>query len=429
MSRVADVFAIEAYDSRGSPTVAVTLTTDDGYNGTTLVPSGASVGSQEAVEMRDGDPRRLQGRGVLRAISAICDEIKSALLGQSVDDQPEIDQILCELDGTENKARIGANAILGVSLANARAAAACRRMPLYEHINQLAYHPPMSLPIPQLNVLNGGAHANNNVDIQEFMVIPAGFADFRTALRCAAEIFYELKKELNDRGLSTSVGDEGGFAPDLSSNDEAIEFLLTAADRAQWRPSSDIFLGLDCAATEFFDDGQYVLKAQNMSLSPQRWIEEMQSLLHRYPVIVSIEDGIHETDYVNWQRLNALVGQQVQLVGDDLFVTNAKLLQKGIDENLANSILVKLNQIGTLSETLDVIKLAKDNGFTTVISHRSGDTEDTTIADLAVGTGAGQIKTGSMSRSERVAKYNRLLQIEFELEDPVYAGTLPLPWE
>ena len=428
MSRISDVFAFEAFDSRGTPTVSVTVTTDDGSQGTALVPSGASVGSQEAAELRDGDVTRLQGRGVQNAVTAITEEIKPALLGRNVDEQSEIDRTLCELDGTDNKRRIGANAVLGTSLANAHAAARRNRVPLYKHINSLVQNPPMTLPIPQLNVLNGGAHANNNVDIQEFMVIPAGFSDFRTALRCAAEIFYELKKLINERGLSTSVGDEGGFAPDLPSNDEALKFLLTAVDNAQWNSGQDVYLGLDCAATEFFHDGHYVLNDQNKKLSPEQWIEEIRSLLQRFPAIVSIEDGIHETDYLNWQQLNALVGSHIQLVGDDLFVTNTNLLRKGIEEKLANSILVKLNQIGTLSETLDVIKLAKANGFGTVISHRSGDTEDTTIADLAVGTGAGQIKTGSMSRSERVAKYNRLLQIELELEEPVYAGTLPLPW-
>ena len=428
MSRISDVFAFEAFDSRGTPTVAVTVTTDDGFRGTTLVPSGASVGSQEAVELRDGDARRLQGRGVQNAVSAITEEIKPALIGRNVVQQFEVDRTLCELDGTDNKQRIGANAILGVSLANAHAAAMSNRVPLYKHINSLVQNPSMTLPIPQLNVLNGGAHANNNVDIQEFMVIPAGFSDFRTALRCAAEIFYELKKLLNERGLSTSVGDEGGFAPDLPSNDVALEFLLNAVDNAQWKSGQHVYLGLDCAATEFFLDGYYILNGQNKKLSPQQWIEEVRALLGRFPAIVSIEDGIHETDYPSWKQLNALVGDQIQLVGDDLFVTNADLLRKGIEDKLANSILIKLNQIGTLSETLDVIKLAKANGFGTVISHRSGDTEDTTIADLAVGTGAGQIKTGSMSRSERVAKYNRLLQIELELEEPVYAGTLPLPW-
>lgn len=428
MSCISDVFAFEAFDSRGTPTVAVTVTTDDGCQGTALVPSGASVGSQEAAELRDGDVTRLQGRGVQNAVTAITKEIKPALLGRNVNEQSEIDRSLCELDGTDNKRRIGANAVLGTSLANAHAAARSNRVPLYKHINSLVQNPPMTLPIPQLNVLNGGAHANNNVDIQEFMVIPAGFSDFRTALSCAAEIFYELKKLINERGLSTSVGDEGGFAPDLPSNDEALKFLLTAVDNAQWKSGQDVYLGLDCAATEFFHDGHYVLNDQNKKLSPQQWIEEIRSLLRRFPAIVSIEDGIHETDYLNWQQLNALVGSQIQLVGDDLFVTNTDLLRKGIEDKLANSILVKLNQIGTLSETLDVIKLAKANGFGTVISHRSGDTEDTTIADLAVGTGAGQIKTGSMSRSERVAKYNRLLQIELELEEPVYAGTLPLPW-
>lgn len=428
MSCISDVFAFEAFDSRGTPTIAVTVSTDDGCQGNALVPSGASVGSQEAAELRDGDLTRLQGRGVQNAVTTITEEIKPALLGRNVDQQAEIDATLCELDGTDDKRRIGANAVLGASLANAHAAARSIGVPLYKHINSLVQNPPMSLPIPQLNVLNGGAHANNNVDIQEFMVIPAGFSDFRTALRCAAEIFYELKKLLNERGLSTSVGDEGGFAPDLPSNNDALEFLLTAVDNAQWKSGHDVYLGLDCAATEFFHDGHYVLNGQNKKLNPQQWIQEIRSLLRRFPAIVSIEDGIHETDYVNWQQLNALVGGQIQLVGDDLFVTNADLLRKGIEDKLANSILVKLNQIGTLSETLDVIKLAKANGFGTVISHRSGDTEDTTIADLAVGTGAGQIKTGSMSRSERVAKYNRLLQIELELEEPVYAGTLPLPW-
>lgn len=428
MSRISDVFAFEAFDSRGTPTVAATVTTDDDCKGTALVPSGASVGSQEAVELRDGDVKRLQGRGVESAVAAITEEIRPALLGRNVDQQSEIDKTLCELDGTDNKQRIGANAILGVSLANAHAAARSSGVPLYKHINSLAQNPAMTLPIPQLNVLNGGAHANNNVDIQEFMVIPAGLSDFQSALRCAAEIFFELKQLLNARGLSTSVGDEGGFAPDLPSNDEALEFLLTAVDNAHWESGCDVYLGLDCAATEFFDDGHYVLNGQNKKLTPQQWIEEVRALLQRFPAIVSIEDGIHETDYLSWQQLNELIGGQIQLVGDDLFVTNADLLRKGIEDKLANSILVKLNQIGTLSETLEVIKLAKDNGFGTVISHRSGDTEDTTIADLAVGTGAGQIKTGSMSRSERVAKYNRLLQIELELEEPVYAGTLRLPW-
>ena len=422
MSQIAGIRATEAFDSRGTPTIAVTVALSDDSVGTALIPSGASVGSQEAVELRDGDPCRFQGRGVLQAISNVLDIIQPALIGRESQDQLAIDSQLCELDGTENKSRLGANALLGVSLANVRAAASSRKIPLYLHINELANRPRMSLPVPFLNVLNGGAHANNNVDIQEFMIAPSGTEKFQVAMRAAAEVFYELKQILESEGLSTAVGDEGGFAPDLESDQMAIEYLISAIKRANWEVGKEVFIGLDCAASEFFDSDRYELKSQGKSLSREEWLEELSTLTEQFPVVRSIEDGIHETDYLGWQQLQDLLGKNLQLVGDDVFVTNPKMLQKGIDEQLANAILIKVNQIGTLSETLRVIQMAQTNGFGTMISHRSGDTEDTTIADLAVGTGAGQIKAGSMSRSERVAKYNRLLQIEQELENPIYAG-------
>ena len=422
MSQIAGIRATEAFDSRGTPTIAVTVALSDDSVGTALIPSGASVGSQEAVELRDGDPCRFQGRGVLQAISNVLDIIQPALLGRESQDQLAIDSQLCELDGTENKSRLGANALLGVSLANVRAAASSRKIPLYLHINELANRPRMSLPVPFLNVLNGGAHANNNVDIQEFMIAPSGTEKFQVAMRAAAEVFYELKQILESEGLSTAVGDEGGFAPDLESDQMAIEYLISAIKRANWEVGKEVFIGLDCAASEFFDSDRYELKSQGKSLSREEWLGDLSTLTEQFPVIKSIEDGIHETDYLGWQQLQDLLGKNLQLVGDDVFVTNPKMLQKGIDQQLANAILIKVNQIGTLSETLRVIQMAQTNGFGTMISHRSGDTEDTTIADLAVGTGAGQIKAGSMSRSERVAKYNRLLQIEHELENPIYAG-------
>ncbi|MCY4656424.1 MAG: phosphopyruvate hydratase [Gammaproteobacteria bacterium] len=423
MSRIVDVNGIEAFDSRGNPTILAAVTTSDGHKSSALVPSGASVGSLEAVEMRDGDAGRFQGRGVRKALQGITQEIKGALVGKSVEDQAEIDKTLCDLDGTPNKARLGANAILGVSLANAHAAAASKGLSLYRHINDLVGNPPMTLPVPMLNVLNGGAHANNNVDIQEFMVVPSGVEDFSTAVQAAAEIFYTLKQNLASKGISTAVGDEGGFAPDLSSDIEAIELLITAIERSGWQLGEKINLALDCAATEFFVDGHYRLESQNRTLTREEWIDEMEEISSQFPAITSIEDGIHESDYEGWKKLNQALGSKMQLVGDDLFVTNPGLLNRGIADGWANAILIKLNQIGTLSETLEVIQIAQSHGLGTVISHRSGDTEDTTIADLAVGTSAGQIKTGSMSRSERVAKYNRLLQINQELENPVYAGS------
>ena len=424
MSRISGLTAREVLDSRGNPTVEVEVHLKDGSSGSAIVPSGASVGSLEAVELRDNDTKRFHGKGVTQAIHNVRKQIDQRLKKMPADDQAEIDAALIDLDGTPNKSRLGANAILGVSLAVAHAAAQARKIPLFQHLNDLHGSTPMRMPVPMMNILNGGAHANNNVEIQEFMVIPTGAKSFGESLRCGAEIFHVLKAILSELGLSTAVGDEGGFAPNLDSNEAVLDMLQDAVKRAGYTLGESVFFGLDCAATEFHRDGYYQLDEGSERYTGLAWCENLQNLVNAYPEIVSIEDGLAEMDYEHWKHLTNTLGNRTQLVGDDLFVTNLDVLRKGKEERWANAILVKPNQIGTLSETLAVIQFAHQNGFATVVSHRSGDTEDTTIADLAVGTGAGQIKTGSLSRSERIAKYNRLLRIEEMLPDAEFRGKL-----
>ena len=414
MTAIKSVFAHEILDSRGNPTVEATVVTADGHSGRAAAPSGASTGSREALELRDQDTSRYLGRGVTTAVDHANGEVAAALLGLEVADQRALDSRLLALDGTPNKARLGANGMLAVSLAACKAAALHKAQPLYRHINELAGSPAMCLPVPMMNILNGGEHADNNVDIQEFMVQPVSMTSFREALRCGAEVFHSLKAVLQAQGLSTAVGDEGGFAPNLESNAQALEMIADAVSRTSYELGVDVTLALDCAASEFYADGMYNLVGEGASYDAQAFVGYLSGLVDEYP-IVSIEDGLDESDWDGWQLLTSELGDKIQLVGDDLFVTNTALLQQGIDTDVANSILIKLNQIGTLSETLDAIAMANAAGYTSVISHRSGETEDTTIADLAVGTGAGQIKTGSLSRSDRVAKYNQLLRIEDDL--------------
>lgn len=414
MSRIVDLKAREILDSRGFPTVEVDVLTDDGRLGRAAVPSGASTGSREALELRDGDAARYGGKGVLQAIDNVRRRILPAVRGLEVVDQRRIDAVMTDLDGTDNKSRLGANAMLAVSLATAHAAAASRDMPLYRHINALCGGVDMCLPVPMMNILNGGAHADNSVDLQEFMVIPAGRPTFSEALRCGAEIFQALKKLLRQRGLNTAVGDEGGFAPDLASNEEALKVVLDSIGAAGYAAGDEVRLALDVASSEFYKGGRYRLASEGRALDSAQFVDYLADLAGRYPVI-SIEDGQAEDDWDGWKRLTERLGASVQLVGDDLFVTNPAILKRGIDTGVANSILIKVNQIGTLTETLEAVRMAREAGYTAVISHRSGETEDTTIADIAVGCGAGQIKTGSLSRSDRVAKYNRLLRIEQEL--------------
>ncbi len=415
------VQGFEILDSRGNPTLSVEVTTSDGSRGTAAVPSGASTGAPEALELRDGDKNRYLGRGVLGAVSHVNGELAKLVQGKKLsglDEQAELDRAMIDCDGSDTKSRLGANAILGVSLAAAHAAANSRSIPFYRFIDQDAH----LLPAPMMNVINGGAHADNNVDLQEFMLYPLGAPTFREALRWGAEVFHTLKDILKQKGYSTAVGDEGGFAPDLSSNREAIELVVAAIEAAGYRPGVDIAIALDPAASEFYKDGNYVLAGGDEVKTTAEMIAFWKDWLAHYPV-VSIEDALAETDWAGWSALVKEAGDEVQIVGDDLFVTNPTILKRGIEEKAANAILIKVNQIGTLSETLEAIAMAKGAGFASVISHRSGETEDTTIADLAVGTGSGQIKTGSLSRSERVAKYNRLLRIEAELGDrAVYAG-------
>ena len=413
-AKIADVFAWEILDSRGNPTIEAVVRTEDGSEGQAAAPSGASTGSREALELRDGDPQRYQGKGVEKAVAFVNGEICSALQGIDGGHQLDLDARLLNLDGTENKARLGANAILAVSLAAAKAAARSQRRPLYAHINELAGGGAMSMPVPMMNILNGGAHADNNVDIQEFMVQPVGMGSFREALRCGVEIFHHLKAVLQGMGLSTAVGDEGGFAPNLASNAQALEVIEQAVANAGYRLGDDVTLALDCAASEFFVDSAYELSGEDKRYDSEGFVSYLAKLCDDFP-IVSVEDGMDEADWAGWKALTERIGDTVQLVGDDLFVTNTKILQRGIEQAVANSILIKFNQIGTLTETLQAINMAKQAGYTNVISHRSGETEDTTIADLAVGTGAGQIKTGSLCRSDRVAKYNQLLRIEAAL--------------
>lgn len=420
MSTISDIKAFEVLDSRGNPTVSAEVILENGSVGSACAPSGASTGSREALELRDGDNSRYLGKGVLIAVGNINTTIRELLLGKDVTDQAQLDQLMIEADGTDNKARLGANAILAVSLAAAKAAANTRKIPLYQHIAELNGTPlHYTMPVPMMNIINGGEHADNNVDIQEFMIQPVKARDFAEALRQGAEIFHSLKKVLAGRGLSTAVGDEGGFAPNLPSNEAALEVIAEAVDKAGYTLGADITLALDCAASEFYRDGRYCLGGEGASYDAKAFADYLAGLTERYPVI-SIEDGMDESDWDGWQVLTAKIGDRIQLVGDDLFVTNTGILQRGIDGGIANSILIKFNQIGSLTETLEAIRLAKSAGYTAVISHRSGETEDTTIADLAVATAAGQIKTGSLCRSDRVAKYNRLLRIEAELD-----GTAP----
>ena len=423
MAEISNIRAREVLDSRGNPTVEADVTLGNGTMGSACAPSGASTGSREALELRDKDPARYGGKGVLQAVDNINSIIAPALKGKAADQQAEIDQLMLELDGTDNKAKLGANAILAVSLAAAKAAAADAGVPLYAHIARLnGTDGQFSLPVPMMNIVNGGEHADNNVDIQEFMVQPTGAPSFGEALRYGAEIFHALKSVLSKQGLSTAVGDEGGFAPNLPSNAAALDAILQAIDLAGFKAGSDIHLALDCAASEFYRDGEYDLKGEGKRYNPEQFADYLQNLASDYPIL-SIEDGMDESDWEGWAKLSGKIGDKVQLVGDDLFVTNTSILKRGIDENIANSILIKFNQIGSLTETLAAIAMAKAAGYTAVISHRSGETEDTTIADLAVATAAGQIKTGSLCRSDRVAKYNRLLRIEEELgERSVYNG-------
>ena len=418
MVHIEGISALEVLDSRGNPTLAVTVVTEAG-SGTAIVPSGASTGVHEALELRDGDPERYGGKGVLLAIANVEGEIAAAVEGMDVFDQGALDRTLVDLDGTANKERLGANAILGVSLAAARAAADSLGMPLYRYLGgaQAAL-----LPLPMANIVNGGAHADNNVDLQEFMVCPVGFPSFADALRATAEVYHALKKDLHGRGLATALGDEGGFAPNFGSNQEALEVIVGAIEKAGYRPGSEVALALDVASSEFYKDGAYRLEGEGRTLSAPQLVDLYEGWLKAFP-IVSIEDGMAEDDWEGWKLLTDRLGDRVQLVGDDLFVTNVKRLQDGIERGIANSILVKVNQIGTLTETLEAIDLARANGYSAIISHRSGETEDTTIADLAVATGAGMIKTGAPARSDRVAKYNRLLEIEAELGGSArYAG-------
>jgi enolase len=413
MSAIVDIVGREILDSRGNPTVECDVLLESGTMGRAAVPSGASTGSREAIELRDGDKSRYGGKGVLKAVENINTEISEAVLGLDASEQAFLDRTLNDLDGTDNKARLGANATLAVSMAVARAAAEESGLPLYRYFGGMGG---MQLPVPMMNVINGGAHANNSLDLQEFMIIPVGAKSFREAVRYGAEVFHALKKILGDRGISTAVGDEGGFAPSVESHEAAIQLILEAIDKAGYTAGEQIALGLDCAASEFYKDGHYVLSGENLTLSAGNWIDMLATWVDKYPII-SIEDGMHEGDWDGWKQLTERLGKRVQLVGDDLFVTNTKILQEGIDKGIANSILIKINQIGTLTETFAAIEMAKRAGYTSVISHRSGETEDSTIADIAVGTNAGQIKTGSLSRSDRIAKYNQLLRIEEDLGD------------
>lgn len=414
MSNIANVQAFEVMDSRGNPTVQADVILDSGEIGSACAPSGASTGSREALELRDGDGDRYLGKGVLKAVANVNGPIRDLMLGMDATGQRDLDAAMIRADGTENKEKFGANAILAVSLAAAKAAAQSRKVPLYQHIADINGTSEFSMPVPMMNIINGGEHADNNVDIQEFMVQPVSAPTFAEGLRAGAEIFHSLKKVLSGRGLSTAVGDEGGFAPNLPSNEAALEVIAEATEMAGYTLGKDVTLALDCAASEFYKDGVYDLSGEGKQFSSEGFADYLAALANNHPII-SIEDGLDESDWDGWKILTDKIGDKIQLVGDDLFVTNTKILQQGIDMGVANSILIKFNQIGTLSETLDAITMAKAAGYSAVISHRSGETEDTTIADLAVATAAGQIKTGSLCRSDRVAKYNRLLRIEAEL--------------
>ena len=419
MTAILDIHARQIIDSRGNPTVEVDVTLEDGAFGRAAVPSGASTGAYEAVEKRDGDMKKFLGKGVSDAVDGINGEIAGELLGFDAEDQGEIDAMLIALDGTENKARLGANALLGVSLATAKAAADSRGLPLYRYVGGVSAH---MLPVPMMNIINGGAHADNPIDFQEFMVMPVGAETLFDAVRMGSEIFHTLKKKLHEKGLATAVGDEGGFAPNLASPADALDFIMQSIEAAGYRPGEDVVLALDCAATEFFKDGAYHLEGEGRVISPHEMADYLADLAARYP-ISSIEDGMSEDDFIGWKALTDKIGSKIQLVGDDLFVTNPKRLKMGIEQGLANSLLVKVNQIGTLTETLAAVDMAHRAGYTSVMSHRSGETEDSTIADLAVATNCGQIKTGSLARSDRLAKYNQLIRIEEELGSVArYAG-------
>ncbi|XXQ69075.1 phosphopyruvate hydratase [Neisseriaceae bacterium B1] len=416
MSAIIDIFAREILDSRGNPTVECDVLLENGVMGRAAVPSGASTGQKEALELRDGDKSRYLGKGVLKAVDHVNNDIAQALIGIDASEQTYIDQIMLDLDGTDNKGNLGANATLAVSLAVARAAAEDAGLPLYRYLGGAG---PMALPVPMMNVINGGEHANNSLDIQEFMIMPVGAETFREALRCGAEIFHALKKLCDSKGFPTTVGDEGGFAPNLNSHEEALQLIVEAVEKAGYKAGEDVLLALDCASSEFYKDGKYHLSAEGKAYTSEEFADYLADLATRYP-IVSIEDGMDENDWEGWKHLTEKLGDRVQLVGDDLFVTNPKILAEGIQKGVANALLVKVNQIGTLSETLKAVELAKRNRYTSVMSHRSGETEDSTIADLAVATNCMQIKTGSLSRSDRMAKYNQLLRIEEELGDAAY---------
>jgi enolase len=423
MSRIKDIRGREIIDSRGNPTVEADVVLESGVMGRAAVPSGASTGTREAVELRDGDKKRYGGKGVLKAVEHVNTVLKQALVGQDSRDQAGIDGKMIELDGTDNKGRLGANALLAISLANAHAAAIDAREPLYKYLGK-GREPVM--PVPMMNIINGGAHADNSLDIQEFMILPVGAPNFREALRYGAEIFHTLKKVLHDRGLATAVGDEGGFAPNLESNEEALEVIMSAVEKAGYKVGRDIYLGLDVASSEFYKDGSYVLSAENRSFTSTQFSKYLADLAAKYPII-TIEDGMAEGDWEGWGILTKALGEKIQLVGDDLFVTNTKILKEGIDKHIANAILIKVNQIGTLTETLAAIDMADKAHYASVVSHRSGETEDNTIADIAVATAATQIKTGSLSRSDRISKYNQLLRIEAELGKVRYAGADAFP--
>jgi enolase len=423
MSQIIDIRAREILDSRGNPTIEADVFLESGVMGRGCAPSGASTGSREALELRDKDAKRYLGKGVLKAVANVNTEIRELLVGRSVFNQSEIDRAMIALDGTEAKSKLGANAMLAVSLACARAAAAEKKVPLYEYIASLNNQTIFTMPVPMMNIINGGEHADNTVDIQEFMIEPVGFTSFADALRCGAEVFHALKSVLKAQGLNTNVGDEGGFAPNLRTNEEALQIIMQAIDKAGYKAGENVMLALDCASSEFYKDGQYHLEGEGKSFDSEGFAEYLAGLTRQYPII-SIEDGLDESDWAGWKVLTDKIGEKVQLVGDDLFVTNPAILQRGINEGVANSILIKFNQIGTLTETLEAIYLAKKNNYSTVISHRSGETEDSFIADLAVATAAGQIKTGSLCRSDRVSKYNQLLRIEQELDGlAAYRGT------
>ena len=418
MSKIKQIIAREILDSRGNPTVEADVILESGVRGRAAVPSGASTGTREAIELRDDDKSRYLGKGVLKAVANVNGEIQQALIGVDCREQQSIDEIMLKLDGTENKGRLGANALLAVSLASAHAAAAFEKKDLFDYLGTGKF----VLPVPMMNIINGGSHADNSVDMQEFMILPVGAPSFKEALRYGTEVFHTLKSVLAARGMSTAVGDEGGFAPNLSSNEEAIEVILEAIEKAGFTPGKDVYLGLDVVSSEFYADGQYDLASEGRKLSAEEMVDYLAAWCDKYPII-TIEDGLDEGDWAGWAKLTERLGDKVQLVGDDLFVTNTKIFKEGIDKNIANSILIKFNQIGTLTETLNAIKMAHDSGYTAVVSHRSGETEDSTIADLCVATATGQIKTGSLSRSDRVAKYNQLLRIEETLGDKaVYAG-------